>query len=306
MNGCGVISHDMNIYEFSFGESQLRFALTLPPNLRQQFVNAPRSYTYSGVLPRDWKKSYFQMFLQHPADTPPVRGLLEALRQAGKPKDTEALMRLAVAFVQSAIGYDREKADQIATGKMRYPSETLLDGHGVCADKTILLAAILQQLGFGLTIFTWERANHMALGLRVPQGYGNFGTAYAMVETTGPNAIGQVPERYVGGTKLDARPEVVELGGAGVYQGIVAQRKEEAALERQYGKDYLAMPPAQQALFRRMQPLQAEIAALAQQMKGCSGTLPPARYAECQSLHQRHKAKVEEYNALVVRFNAAP
>ncbi|HEX2898202.1 MAG TPA: transglutaminase-like domain-containing protein [Bacteroidia bacterium] len=296
----------MPTYNFQQGETEHRISLGLPANLQQQFAAAPRSYTYTGVLPKDWKLHYFLMFLRHGADKAPLLDLLAALRQAGQPRDNEALALQAIAFVQTGIAYDWQTAYQIAGGQIRYPSETLLSGKGVCADKTILLAALLQQLGFGLAIFTWERANHMALGLKVPTGYGSFGTAYAMVETTGPTAIGQVPERYAGGIRLDGKPEVVELpGGTGIFQGIVAQRKQEAELERQYGSSYLRMTPAQQALQREMQPLQAEIEALSKQLKGCSGTLPPARFAECQALQSRHSAKVAAYNALVAKFNAA-
>ncbi|MEY3441803.1 MAG: hypothetical protein RLZZ519_84 [Bacteroidota bacterium] len=291
---------------FAKGEEQLRISVDFPSNLLQQFAAAPRSYSYSGTLPKDWKTSYFQMFLRHAADLAPLEAVLSELRRNGQPRDSEELASLAIAFVQNAIAYDWKTAYNLTSGKIKYPSETLMDGIGVCADKTILLAALLQRLGFGLAIFTWDRANHMALGIKVPAGYGNFGTAYAMVETTGPTAIGQVPERYAGGIKLDGKPEVIEIpGGTGIFQGIVTQKKEEEALSQKYGSQYLAMPPAQQAIFRQMHPLQAEIEALSKQLKGCSGTLQPARFAECQALHKQHNTAVETYNALVKQFNAA-
>jgi hypothetical protein len=295
----------MQHYQFQHGGDPVSVPLNLPAGLRAQFAAAPRSFQYSGALPRDWKLRYFQMFVQHPADQGPLRDLLEKLRQLVRPADLDGLARVAIAFVQQAIAYDWDKAEQISGSHLRYPSETLLDGHGVCADKTLLLAALLRQLGYGLAVFTWERANHMALGLKVPAGHGNFGTAYAMVEATGPAAIGQVPAQYAGGTKLDGRPEVVELpGGTAVFQAIVAQRKEEAELERKYGKEYLGMNYAQQGLFREMKQLEGEMAELAGLMKGCKGQLPPAKYAECQALQEKHNKKVGEYNALVARFNA--
>jgi hypothetical protein len=256
-------------------------------------------------MPKDWKTSYFAMFLEHKSDQPILKGLLAALLRAGNAKDNDDLAAVAVAFVQSAIAYDWKTAYQITGGRIRYPGETLLDAMGVCADKTILLAALLRQLGFGLAILSWERANHMALGIKVPGGYGNFGTPFAMVETTAVTPIGKVPERYAGGIKLDVRPEVVELkGGNTPYEGIIGLRKQEQELQRQFGAEYLAMPPAQQALFREMQPLKTEMEALAEKLKACSGNLPPAKYAECQSLHAQHNAKVKQYNALVSKFNA--
>lgn len=296
----------MKSFSFRLEEEDIRISIDLPSNLIQQFAAAPRSYSYSGTLPKDWKTSYFQMFLRHAADLAPLEAVLSELRRSGQPRDSEELARLAITFVQNAIAYDWKTAYNLASGKIKYPSETLMDGMGVCADKTILLAALLQRLGFGLAILTWDRANHMALGIKVPAAYGNFGTAYAMVETTGPTAIGQVPERYAGGVKLDGKPEVVEIpGGTGTFQGIAAQRKEEEALSLKYGSQYLVLPPAQQAIFRQMHPLQAEMEALSKQLKGCSGTLQPARFAECQALQQQHNTKVELYNTLVKKFNAA-
>jgi hypothetical protein len=301
-----VNSPDMPAYSFSVNGDSLRLDWNPPANLRQQFTTAPRTFQYSGTLPRDWKQRYFQMFIQHPADQNPIRDLLETLRKTVRPADLDTLARATIAFVQQAIAYDHDKAEQISGSHLRYPSETLLDGHGVCADKTLLLAAFLRQLGYALAVFTWERANHMALGIKVPTGQGNFDTTYAMVETTGPSPIGQVPTQYAGGTKLDGRPEMVELqGGTTTYQAIIAQRKEEAEQERKYGKDYLNMTYAQQGIFREMKVLEEEMATLAQQMKACKGTLPQAKYAECQALQTKHNAKVAEYNALVARFNAA-
>lgn len=296
----------MTNFEFQEGTKEHTISLELPATLRQQFANAPREFRYSGALPKDWKRDYFQIFLQHSADQPIVRNLLLALKRQDNAQSSDSLASTTIAFVQTAIAYDWQTAYKVAGGHIRYPSETLLDRKGVCADKTILLAALLQGLGYGVAIFTWERANHMALGLLVPAGFGNFGTPYAMVETTAPTAMGQIPDRYAGGIKLDGTPEVVILPGRnGVFQGIVAQRKQEAEDERQYGRDYLKLGPKQQSIFREMHPLKSEIERLAQQLKGCQGNLPPARFAECQALNASHNEKVKRYNVLVAQFNAA-
>lgn len=290
-------------YAFDWEGRTHHISFDVPPNLGQQFANAPRTYRYTGTLPRDWKASYYPMFLNHAADQGPIRGLVAALKSAVAPKDNDELARACILFVQTGIGYDSIKAASLADSSMRYPSETLLAGHGVCADKTLLLAVMLRQLGYGIALLTWDRANHMALGIKVPAGFGSFGTPYAMVETTALAAVGQVPDKYVGGIRLEGRPEVMELGGACVYQAIVAQRKQEAEDERQYGKDYLKMNPAQQALHRQMQPLKAEMEALSQKLQRCQGTLPPVQYAECQALQTKYNALVGEYNQLVEEFN---
>jgi hypothetical protein len=288
---------------FTYQGQPVRVTLPYDSSLRNQFASAPRSYSYSGALPRGWKKDYYEMFLTHTADREPMERLLRAFRASPLVTDDESLLVFATAFVQSAIEYDWHTAYNIGTSKIRYPSETLVEGKGVCADKTILLAALLRPLNFGLAIITFDKANHMALGLQVPAGYGSFGSSFTMIETTSPTAIGQIPEKYVGGIKLDAHPEVIAIGGTGTFRKIVDIRKEQSALAAQYGKDYLDMKPAQQDIYRQMHVLKAEIDALTQQMRGCSGTLPPAKYAECQRLQALHNPKVEAYNALVAKFN---
>ena len=56
----------------------------------------------------------------------------------------DELVEFTVAFVQGAIDYDWETYHNIDEGTLRYPYETLYDGTGVCADKTILLAKLLK------------------------------------------------------------------------------------------------------------------------------------------------------------------
>jgi hypothetical protein len=291
----------MQTFDFAQGETALKLRVELPAGLQQQFVQAPRSFSYTGALPADWKLRYFNMFLTHAADRPAVQAVLTGLRAHGA---GDALLEVAVAFVQTAIAYDFKTAYQLTGGKIHYPSETLLDRKGVCADKTILLAALLQALGYRLAILSWDRANHMALGVAVPAGQGNFGE-FAMIETTAPTEIGTVPERYAGGIKLDGKPEIVPIGGQQVYQGLAAIKQRVSALAQAYGADYLKMQPAQQAIHRQMHPLRGEIDVLVQQLKACKGNLAPAQFASCQALQNQHNAKVEAYNKLVAAFNAA-
>ena len=171
-------------FDFELQGKPVNLQLHLDAQLRFQYANAQRSFSYTGKLPDNWKQSYFQMFLQHPADAAPLAALRSEIGRIAGANSGEVWLRAAIDFVQTAIAYDHDKAFNLVGSKIAYPSETLLDKHGVCADKTILLAALLQKSGYGIGIFNFDRANHMALGLLVPDGYGNFGSSYAMVETT--------------------------------------------------------------------------------------------------------------------------
>ncbi len=291
-------------FDFDYQGKRASISLPITAQLRTQFANSPKSFSYTGALPSNWKQDYFKMFLKHDADKMPLATLREEIAAHCGASSGDVWVAAVIDFVQSGLEYDHATAFNIAGSKIRYPSETLLDGMGVCMDKTILLAALLQDAGHGLGIFNFDRANHMSLGLLVPDGYGNFGTSYAMVESTAPTPIGQIPARYAGGIRLDTRPELVIIGNGHLrFNAIVAQKDAEKEAEKQYGKDYLAMPAAKQAIYRDMQELKLEMDQAKVALKGCKGRLDPQTYARCQGLNASFNQLVERYNALVAQFN---
>jgi hypothetical protein len=228
--------------------------------------------------------------------------LRQQLRQIAASEDDFVL--LALRFVQEAIAYDHAKAFQISNSKIQYPTETLACGKGVCSDKTILLAALLLESNLELAILSFERANHMALGIAAPQGMGNFGTAYAMLETTAISPIGEVPEKYAGNVRLDSRPEVTALGfGTRPFQALAQIKQRQQQLSAQYGKDYNSLSSDKQALARQMQAIKSQMQPLEQALKACRGTLSQPKYQECQQLQAKFNALVAEYNDLVGRYN---
>jgi hypothetical protein len=293
-------------FEFEFRGEQKNVTLPLSASVKQTYTLAPHKYSYTGRLPRDWRTDYFAMYMDRRDDEEAIRALVSAFRQMAPRAGNDDLAEMAVAFVQGAISYDYQKLHRIDEDNIRYPYETLYDGTGVCADKSILLAKILREMGYDLTFFVFERANHMAIGLKAPAGYGHYRTDYTFVESTAYTPIGRVPETYIGGIKLERNPLVVPVKGAGrsVYEKIVANRHEEAALEKQYGKDYLNMKPGQQSLQQKMTVLKAEMDELKKKLRGCRGTVSQDKYYECMELQKQHTQKVEAYNQMVAEFNA--
>lgn len=121
---------------------------------------------------------------------------------------------LAVAFVQ-AMNYT---ADDVTTGFDQYtfyPVETLIERGGDCEDSTILLAAILRQMGYGVVLLGLPDTKpeaHMALGVKGDESipgtyYEHDSDRYYYVETTGEGwRIGQMPE-FGGSTEA----EIIEI-----------------------------------------------------------------------------------------------
>ncbi len=142
---------------------------------------------------------------------------------------------LATCFVQN-IPYDSEKAKVVLSSSIqsrisritdnsfygRYPYETLYDDTGICTDKSYLEAAILRQMGYGVSLLTFNTAQHMAVGIKAPPGYGSFKTGYAYIETTNTGyKVGQLPviDQATSGAK---KAELDKLSGNN-YDQILPQ-----------------------------------------------------------------------------------
>lgn len=106
-----------------------------------------------------------------------------------------------IAFVQ-AMPYT---SDSVTTGYdeyPRYPIETLVDGGGDCEDSSILAAALLLEMGYGVVLI--ELPGHMALGVKGSENlagtyYELNGIRYYYVETTASNfKIGELPPEFIG------------------------------------------------------------------------------------------------------------
>jgi hypothetical protein len=130
-----------------------------------------------------------------------IRDIVKTLRQSGKEAgytDYDNVMNV-VAFVQS-LTY---MSDYKSTGQkdyVRYPLETIVDGGGDCEDTSVLIAAILNEMGYGVLLVLFP--NHLALAIKgdeTLQGiyylYDN--ERYYYLETTDSDwNLGEIPDKY--------------------------------------------------------------------------------------------------------------
>lgn len=137
-----------------------------------------------------------------------VFGNLEERHDLSKPD----VVNLAVSFVQS-MNYTKDSVTSPFDQYTYYPVETLVQRGGDCEDSTILLAAILRELGYGcvlLGLYDAEPA-HMALGVKgdpsIPGTYYTYNDdRYYFVETTGEGwQIGEMPDLQ-GSTSAEIMP----------------------------------------------------------------------------------------------------
>lgn len=110
------------------------------------------------------------------------------------------IVNLAIDFVQQLQYVPDENGNY-----PKYPIETLVEGGGDCEDTSILLAAIIRELGYDCVLVT--PPGHMAVGLAC-QGcdgayYPKNGHEYYYVETAAPGwEIGDIPDSQVRAAKL--------------------------------------------------------------------------------------------------------
>jgi len=104
-------------------------------------------------------------------------------------------------------------------GRQRFPVETVVEGTGMCGDKSVLLATLLAHEGYSAALLDFTPEKHMAVGVRGSgSAYGR--TGWLFLETTGPCYVTDIPDTYLGGIKLESEPKVITIGsGAKQYGG---------------------------------------------------------------------------------------
>lgn len=105
------------------------------------------------------------------------------------------VLELAINLVQS-INYKSDKESKSRDDYFKYPLETLVDMNGDCEDTSILLAAILKEMGYEVILLNLPE--HMAVGIK-DTGYltGNYytyqGNKYYYIESGSIWNIGTIP-----------------------------------------------------------------------------------------------------------------
>jgi len=168
-------------------------------------------YEYYQKIPRPPTKNY-SVYVTHPLDDPYIDLLVEKIKKAAQQEGYTEFQNVefAAAFVQS-LPYTADSVTTPFDEYPRYPIETLVDNGGDCEDTSILLASIIDKLGYGTVLIMLP--NHVGVGVKGGENiYGSYyeykGNKYYYIETTGEGwKIGKLPDAYKG-TKATIRPLV--------------------------------------------------------------------------------------------------
>jgi len=166
---------------------QTEFTLSVPKAPYQYYKNRPRTGAYGA-------------YISDRFDDTSIRSLANTIQNFGDENDLSArqTVDLAIAWIQG-MEYTQDKPATGYNEYPKYPFETLVDRGGDCEDTSILLASVLQAMGYGVVLLKLPQASHMAVGAAGEDAiegayYEHEGQKYYYVETTGSGwQVGEVP-----------------------------------------------------------------------------------------------------------------
>jgi predicted transglutaminase-like cysteine proteinase len=123
--------------------------------------------------------------------------VVERLLSLNELSDDVAVINFLASFVQN-LEYAEDDEEDPTYEYPRFPVETLKDSKGDCEDLAILLAALLDNKGYNVSLI--RIPNHMAVGVHLDENassYDYYIEKYYYLETTRyPSSLGRVPSEY--------------------------------------------------------------------------------------------------------------
>ncbi len=177
-------------YTWDYDGKEWTWELQIPEGLYNYYKEMPRSLTNN-----------YSVYVTHPLDDEYIGQLAVAIKDAADKNSYSKYktIGLAAAFVQN-LPYNSDSETTPYDEYPRYPIETLVDDGGDCEDTSILLAAILDSMGYGVVLV--NPLEHLAVGVLCVEGmpgryYPHKDGSYYYLETTNPGwSIGELPQTY--------------------------------------------------------------------------------------------------------------
>lgn len=175
-------------YTWNYLGESWKLELSIPKSIADFYENHDR-------IPTD----DYSVYVTHPFDDEYLKTVIEKMNLIAIQKDlTESeKVNLLISFVQS-LPYTYDNISTPYDEYPRFPIETLVYGGGDCEDTSILTAALLFEMNYGVILI--NPPGHMAVGINMGNSgsYWTFESVdYYYLETTGEGwSIGECPEKY--------------------------------------------------------------------------------------------------------------
>jgi len=181
-------------FEWEYAGKQWFLTLGLSPEWYEYYKNKGK------LLRGGERQRNYDIYVTDPDDDDLIKLISNQLTKLGTENGLqyEEIPSFVASFVQS-LPYTK---DDVTTGYdeyPRFPFETLYDDGGDCEDTSILVSAILKEMGYGVILVS--PPGHMAVGVKCDGTFGTYyeyqGEKYCYLETTGDGfLIGEVPEEW--------------------------------------------------------------------------------------------------------------
>jgi len=179
-------------YTVGFWSENYEWELSIPLSLYVNYYERARPTSYVA-----WAN-----MAKDPQDDDYIDQMVQQINNAAIKEGFTEIQKVnfVVAFVQS-LPYTTDSVTTPWNEYPRYPIETLFDRGGDCEDTSILVAALLDRLGYDVAILILPYENHAAVGISIYGGSGSYyikdGTKYYYLETTGDGwEIGDMPSSF--------------------------------------------------------------------------------------------------------------
>ncbi|SRX56219.1 hypothetical protein [Aequorivita sp. CIP111184] len=296
------------ILKFELYKMKYSLELSFENDILNHFNNAERNLQYyTDEQPENATEEFYNIFLNDDNDLALLEGILESLRNRNIGNDYD-MVQLITSFVQS-LPYEIAEPQ-------KYPYETLYLNKGDCSDKSVLLCKLFILEGYDVCLFSYDKAKHMSVGLKVDENEDSYNSGYIYIESTAIIPIGEIPTELVGGIKIDEAPNVIlpKENGDNTYNEFNNLKLFYSKLTKMYGEEYLSTSIKGKNLLEQMQMLALKNDSLQDEQssmnhvldslkiviteKGCGGTVPESIYEDCMKINKLYNKFVKNYNNL--------
>lgn len=196
--------------EFPFQDRSVLVSVSVPQGLYEAAAEADKRAVLLGEWgdADDWTTGYYLSFITDPQMENVFSATVDALRRgaSGTAEGNDEYLEFLTVYVQS-LTYDT-RPDEAGP---KFPVETIIEKAGDCDDKSILLAGLLSQEGYNVSLFYFPDDSHMAVGIATDEpGFRDSG--YLFVETTNVSLIGIPTEKFENGETLTSDLFVIPIG----------------------------------------------------------------------------------------------
>ena len=289
-------------HTFPFESATVTITVPVDASVYDGAKNTDKSVSiYGNVSESTWVSDSFRAMVDDPAQDQlydDLTGQFRNIKEQQGLSDDEYL-ELMAAYTQSFT--------YVSTGSpAKFPVETVVDGTGDCADRSLLLAGLLSHEGYRVALFVFSPEAHMALGV----GSTDFlyrDTGYAYLETTNYSFVGILPEELEGGVTLRSYPLVIPIGNGTKLYGSGAETRYIENADNLSEQQTTQLEPRIISLQPGLTAEQDQIAQLNARMQQLrnAGNIPGynAQVSDHNTLVAEYNAQLASYQQLVSQYN---